>query len=100
MAHLWLEVPTPPGFSDEYALFRFSVGPQTDYGWLELDLGIDPYGYPIVTTVAYAYDTSGKPIPPATPIPEPQLPLWPSALSLWALWPARMAQTAPQHTAT
>ena len=47
------------GYGDQYALFRFSVGPQTDYGWLELDLGIDPYGYPVVSTVAYAYDTSG-----------------------------------------
>src|SRR5277367_2045609 len=25
---------SPPSYSKEYALFRFNVGPQTDYGWL------------------------------------------------------------------
>ena len=74
------------GYGDQYALFSFSVGPQTDYGWLELDLGIGPY-FPIVSTVAYAYDTSGKPIPAGyTGIPEPpQLPLALSALTLGAI---------------
>lgn len=76
------------GYGDQYALFRFSVGSQTDYGWLELDLG--PSGYPadpVVSTVAYAYDTSGKPIPAGyTGIPEPrEIPLALSALSLGAI---------------
>ena len=86
------------GYGDQYALFRFSVGPQTDYGWLELDLGIDSLGYPIVTTVAYAYDNSGKPIR-AGAIPEPKrLPLALGALALGAVgvreWRTRRAKPA------
>ena len=89
------------GYGDQYALFRFSVGPQTDYGWLELDLGINPYGYPIVTTVAYAYDTSGKPIPAGyTGIPEPaQLPVALSALSLGAIGLREWRKSRRKHTA-
>lgn len=76
------------GYGDQYALFRFSVGSQTDYGWLELNLG--PSGYPadpVVSTVAYAYDTSGKRIPAGyTGIPEPpQFPVALGALSLGAI---------------
>ena len=75
----------PPPYSHEYALFRFDVGPQTDYGWLELSLSYAATGEPDFTISAYAYDTSGKTIP-AGSVPEPQdLPLAMSALTLGAL---------------
>ncbi len=84
-ARVWRTVPTPPGFSDEYELFRFPVGSHFDYGWLELSL--NSRGAPDFTPIAYAYNTSGKPIPAGyTGIPEPpQLPLALSALTLGAI---------------
>ncbi len=87
------------GYGDQYALFRFSVGSQTDYGWLELDLG--PSGYPadpVVSTLAYAYDTSGKRIPAGyTGIPEPpRLPLALSALTLGAIGLREWRNRRPQ----
>ena len=75
----------PGGYSNDYELFRFPVGSHFDYGWLELSLNWD--NGPYLTPVAYAYDTSGKPIPAGyTGIPEPrELPLALSALTLGAL---------------
>lgn len=75
-----------PAIPDAYALFRFNVGSQIDYGWLELRLSYDSSG-PLFSVLGYAYDTSGKPIPAGyTGIPEPtQLPLALSALSLGAI---------------
>ena len=32
-----------PNYNDKYALFRFDVGGQTDYGWLELSVGGGQY---------------------------------------------------------
>ena len=99
-AHLWLEVPTPPGFSDEYELFRFPVGSHFDYGWLELSL----YNFgpaPDFIPIAYAYNTSGKPIPAGyTGIPEPaQLPVALSALSLGAIGLREWRKSRRKHTA-
>ncbi len=75
----------PSPYSNAYALFRFDVGSQTDYGWLKLSLSYPPTGGPDFTISAYAYDTSGRPIP-AGFVPEPQeLPLAMSALALGAL---------------
>ena len=76
---------SPPSYTDQFALFRFNVGSQTDYGWLELSLqnGFDTG--PTLAILGYAYDTSGKPIP-AGAIPEPrQLPLALAALALGAV---------------
>jgi hypothetical protein len=72
-------------YGTEYALFRFDVGAQTDYGWLKLSLGGVPGSAPFVRAIGYAYDTSGKPIP-AGAIPEPKhLPLALGALALGAI---------------
>ena len=76
---------SPASYSNQFALFRFDVGSQTDYGWLELSLrnGFDTG--PIVDVIGYAYDTSGKPIP-AGAVPEPkELPLALAALALGAM---------------
>ena len=76
---------SPASYSNQFALFRFDVGSQTDYGWLELSLrnGFDTG--PIVDVIGYAYDTSGKPIP-AGAVPEPKhLPLALAALALGAI---------------
>lgn len=77
----------PSPYSDQYALFRFKVGSQTDYGWLELNLSYPTTGDPIFTVLGYAYDTSGNPIPAGVPsVPEPRdLPLAMGALALGAL---------------
>jgi len=73
----------PSSYSKEYALFRFNVGPQTDYGWLELSVGFDPDSD--VDILGYAYDTNGKPLP-AGDVPEPKhLPLALGALALGAI---------------
>ncbi len=72
-------------YTDQYALFRFDVGPQTDYGWLELSLSYAVTGEPDFTIDGYAYDPSGDRIR-AGEVPEPQdLPLAMSALALGAL---------------
>ena len=89
----------PPSFSDQYELFHFTVGSQTDYGWLELSLTNNSSEGPYFTPIVYAYDTSGKPIPAGyTGIPEPpQLPLALSALALGAVglreWRKKRKQT-------
>jgi hypothetical protein len=68
-----------------YALFRFTVGAQTDYGWLELNLGNPSGSAPFINIVGYAYDTTGKPIK-AGDVPEPQrLPVALGALALGAI---------------
>jgi hypothetical protein len=73
------------GSGKQYALFRFDVGSQTDYGWLELQLGNIGDSAPFIRLIGYAYDTSGKPIP-AGAIPEPKhLPLALGALALGAV---------------
>ena len=85
----------PLSYNNEYALFRFDIGPKTDYGWLELSVnyvgtggagGPENYDlYPVVDVLGYAYDTNGKPLP-AGAIPEPQrLPLALGALALGAV---------------
>lgn len=78
-------IPSP--YSDQYALFRFKVDAQTDYGWLELSLSYPSTGGPTFTILGYAYDTSGNPIPAGyTGIPAPpQLPLTLNALALGAI---------------
>lgn len=73
------------GQGTEYVLFRFDVGSQTDYGWLELALGNPGGSGPFVRLIGYAYDTDGQPIP-AGALPEPQrLPLALGALALGAV---------------
>ncbi|HEY6433780.1 MAG TPA: hypothetical protein VIZ17_17510 [Acetobacteraceae bacterium] len=69
-----------PNFDDKYALFRFNVGGQLDYGWLELSVqgGDDPF----VDVLGYAYQTNGSPIE-AGAVPEPQQ--LPAALCAFAL---------------
>ncbi len=81
------------GYGKQYALFRFDVGPQTDYGWLEMNLSYSRDSGPLLQLIAYAYDTSGKPIA-AGAIPEPgHLPLAIGAFALGAIglreWRAR-----------
>ncbi|HEY6433781.1 MAG TPA: hypothetical protein VIZ17_17515 [Acetobacteraceae bacterium] len=72
-----------PNYNDKYALFRFDVGGQTDYGWLELSVGGGQY--PVVNVLGYAYQTNGKPIK-AGDVPEPQrLPIALGALALGAI---------------
>lgn len=70
---------------DQYALFRFNIGSQVDYGWIEFDelngRGTGPY----FQLVGYAYDTSGQAIR-AGEVPEPpHVPLALSALSFGAI---------------
>ncbi len=73
------------GYGKAYALFTFEVGSQTDYGWLELNLGNSPNFGPLVSLIGYAYDTTGQPIA-AGVIPEPKrLPLALGALALGAI---------------
>ena len=91
----------PGGFSDEYELFRFPVGSHFDYGWLELSLDASPYGGAVeLTPIAYAYETSGRPIPAGyTGIPEPpQLPLALSALAFGAIGLREWRNRRPQTT--
>ena len=57
-------------FSNQYLLFTFVDGLQTDYGWLELSNTVSPSFGPQVDLIAYAYDTSGNPLP-AGVVPEP-----------------------------
>lgn len=73
--------------ADQYALFRFDVDGQKDYGWLKYDALNEQHERPKILLLAYAYDTSGNPIPAGyTGIPEPsQLPLALGALSLGAI---------------
>jgi hypothetical protein len=72
-------------YGKEYALFRFDVGDQVDYGWLELELGNMSGHPPFVKVAGYAYDTTGKPIK-AGEVPEPQhLPAALGALALGAI---------------
>lgn len=72
-----------PNYNDEYALFRFGVGGQEDYGWLELSVGGGQY--PFVDVLGYAYQTNGQPIK-AGDVPEPQrLPVALGALALGAI---------------
>jgi hypothetical protein len=72
-----------PNYNDKYALFRFDVGGQADYGWLELSVGGGLY--PGVNVLGYAYQTNGKPIK-AGDVPEPQrLPVALGALALGAI---------------
>ncbi len=72
-----------PNYNDKYALFRFDVGGQADYGWLELSVGGGQY--PFVNVLGYAYQTNGEPIK-AGDAPEPQhLPAALGALALGAI---------------
>lgn len=72
-----------PNYNDKYALFRFDLDGQTDYGWLELSVGGGQY--PFVDVLGYAYQTNGKPIK-AGDVPEPQhLPVALGALALGAI---------------
>ena len=72
-----------PNYSKEYALFRFDVDNQADYGWLELS--VKGGSNATVDVLGYAYDTSGKPIK-AGEVPEPQhLPVALGALALGAI---------------
>lgn len=72
-----------PNYNDKYALFRFDLDSQTDYGWLELSVGGGQY--PFVNVLGYAYQTNGKPIK-AGDVPEPQrLPVALGALALGAI---------------
>jgi hypothetical protein len=74
-----------PARGNQFALFRFDIGAQTDYGWLELGLGNLGDRKPFIRAIGYAYDTTGKPIK-AGAVPEPQhLPLALSALALGAI---------------
>jgi len=85
-----------PSYKKEYALFRFDVGPQTDYGWLELSVNWD--SNPVVDILGYAYDTTGKPIK-AGAIPEPQhLPLALGALALGAIGVREWRKKAKETT--
>lgn len=86
--------------TDQYVLFRFDVDGQSDYGWLEYDALNEQHEPPQVPLLAYAYDTSGKPIPAGyTGVPEPrELSLALSALSMGAVrvceWRKKRKQTA------
>jgi hypothetical protein len=66
----------PGPFSNKYALFQFSNGPETDYGWIRLSLSItnqagkDPALGPTLTIHDWAYDASGQPLA-AGNAPEP-----------------------------
>ncbi len=72
-----------PNYNDKYALFRFDVGGQADYGWLELSVGGGQF--PFVNVLGYAYQTNGNPIK-AGDVPEPQrLPAALGALALGAI---------------
>ncbi len=73
------------GLGKQFALFRFDVGSQTDYGWLELSLGNHGRSAPFVRLIGYAYETTGEPIR-AGAVPEPEhLPLALGALALGAM---------------
>lgn len=72
-------------YGKQYALFRFDIGEQVDYGWLELELGNSSGHPPFIKIAGYAYDTTGKPIK-AGEVPEPQhLPAALGALALGAI---------------
>lgn len=69
-----------PSFSNEYALFQFTNGLNTYYGWIDLSLSItkansgNPADGPNLTINSYAYDTTpGQLIPAGTTeiTPEP-----------------------------
>ncbi len=47
--------------TDKFALFKFTQGSQTDYGWIELSMTLEPSSPtgPDMTITNYAYDCSG-----------------------------------------
>jgi len=53
---------SPNGFSHKYLAFKFNDGAHTDYGWVDLSLGISDTSGPDLTINGYAYDNQGNEI--------------------------------------
>jgi hypothetical protein len=83
--------PTVPTYANQYLAFRFPdpiISGQYDYGWVELSLTDNSYADMTVQIDAYAYSTSGIPIPTGdlgTSVPEPSAAMALAALSALTL---------------
>jgi hypothetical protein len=79
-------------FDDKYALFAFSSGPDTLYGWIHLSLsvtdlfGSDPALGPNLTIIDWAFDDSGQTLAAGdAPEPATAIPTGLAALALGAV---------------